>query len=215
MFRPQFKKILVPTDFSECSQAAVEYAVSLAKAFKGELSIFHVMEPMVYELDFSFVQPAGFPDLKDRLSESLNKKLAPIQAEGISAEGFIFSGEPSVEIIKFANSRQADLIVMGTRGRTGLAHVLLGSAAERVIQQAPCPVLAINASKKIMAEKVKTEKMEEDFQLAQEILGGKVQTTFCHLCGKPSNELICEPCKIRVQAEALEKKKKVEKEGKV
>ena len=215
MCKPQFKKILVPTDFSECSQVAVEYAVSLAKAYKGELCIFHVMEPIVYELDFSFVQPTGFPDLKDRLSESLNKKLASIQAEGISAEGFVFSGIPSREIIKFANSRQADLIVMGTHGRTGLAHVLLGSTAERVIQQAPCPVLTINASKKLMAAKVKTNKMEEDLRLAQGILGRKIQTTFCHLCGKASNEFICEPCKIRVQAEALEKKKRVEQEGKV
>jgi hypothetical protein len=153
--------------------------------------------------------------LRDRLGESLNKKLAPIRAEGISVEGFVFSGVPSAEIIKFAKSRQADLIVMGTHGRTGLAHVLLGSTAERVIQKAPCPVLTVNVSKNLMAAKEKTEKFEKDLRFATEILNGKTQKTFCHLCGKASNEFICEPCKIRVQAEALEKKKKVEREGRV
>ena len=143
------KSILVPTDFSEGFQDVIDYAVLIAKKFEGRLSFLHVIEPMmVYELYFSFAHSSGSSELRGRMMEALKKKIDPVKDQGIEIEEMILMGLPSREIVKFAKARGVDLIVMGTRGRTGLSHVLLGSTAERVIQHAPCPVLTIHSPKK-------------------------------------------------------------------
>jgi len=114
------KSILVPTDFSEGFQDVLEYAVLIAKRFKGQLSFFlHVIEQMVYELDFSFVHASGSPDLRERMMEALKKVIDPVKNEGIEIEEMVLMGVPSGEIVKFAKARGVDLIVMGTRGRRG------------------------------------------------------------------------------------------------
>ena len=113
------KSILVPTDFSEGLQDVIDYAVLIAKRFEGQLSFLHVIELMVYELDFSFVHTSGSPDLRERMMEALKKIIDPVKNEGIEIEGMVLMGVSSGEIVKFAKARKVDLIVMGTRGRRG------------------------------------------------------------------------------------------------
>jgi nucleotide-binding universal stress UspA family protein len=209
------KRMLVPTDFSDCSQAAVEYAVSLAKDFQAQVFLLHVMEPPVYGLDFSLMHPGVLPNIRHKLVEMMQQCVDQLGGEGVEAAGDFVIGVPSVEIIKAAKKREADLIVMGTHGRTGLSHIMLGSTAERVIQRAHCPVLTVKAIKPPLrpAEKEETV-MEGSHPTIDETPVSKGET-FCHLCGQPSQEIICEACKIRVQAEALERKQRIEKEGRV
>lgn len=197
----KIRKIMVPTDFSEYSGAALNYAIFLARAFGAEVAVLHVLEPAIYGLDFSITHPEGSSDLKEELMKGIGEWVEKMRGLGISAEGHLVTGNPFVEVLKVAKNVKADLIVMGTHGRTGLAHVFMGSVAERVVEKAHCPVLTVKASERPAAPPVKETPKEAEGQ------------AFCHLCGQPSQEFVCETCKIRVQAEALEQKRKVEKEG--
>jgi len=215
MVNSKVKSILVPTDFSECSQAAVEQAVSLAQTLHVPIFLLHVMEPPVYGLDFSLMHPAILPVVRHKLVEMMQQVVDRMKNEGIEAEGHFVTGVPFVEIIKAAKKHEADLIVMGTHGRTGLAHVLLGSTAERVIQRAHCPVLTVKAVKQPSTPVEKEEVMVGGAHSTSSDISGGKSVTFCHLCAQPSEDIVCEACKIRVQAEAFERKQRIEKEGHV
>jgi nucleotide-binding universal stress UspA family protein len=215
MVSTRIKRILVPTDFSDCSQAGVEYAISLAKDFEAQIYLLHVMEPPVYGIDFSLMDPGVLPSMKNQLVKMVQKLVDRLREEGIEAVGDFVTGVPSTEIVKAAKKQVADLIIMGTHGRTGFAHVMLGSTAERVLQQAHCPVLTVKAIKRVAQA---GEEAKAGTAGASPAAGGAVSdkdTTFCHLCGKPSQDIACEACKIRVQAEAFDRKQKVEKVGRV
>ena len=209
MINEKVKKLLVPTDFSDCSQKAVEYALSLARAFQAEVFLLHVMEPPAYGLDFSLTHPGVPVEVKQKLAETIKQSVEKMKKLGINAEGYFVIGVPYVEIIKAAKKHEADLIVMGTHGRTGLAHFWLGSTAERVIERADCPVLTVKPATKPLLSLEK----EEQTRSALKNLPADRGATFCHMCGQPSKDIICEACKIRVQAEAIERKRRVEKEG--
>jgi nucleotide-binding universal stress UspA family protein len=139
----EIKRILVPTDFSECSRKAEECAGSIAKVFKAEIFLLHVMELASYSVVTSWIQPPCPFDLREGLVEMTRKQANKLKESGIEAEGYCISGVPSIEILKAVEEYAIDLVVMGTHGRTGLAHILLGSTAERVIQRVQCPVLTI------------------------------------------------------------------------
>jgi nucleotide-binding universal stress UspA family protein len=147
MQNAKVRGILVPTDFSDCSQAAIEYAISLARTLHAQIFLLHVMEPPVYGLDFSLMHPGILPVVRHKLVEMMQQWVDRMKNQGIEAEGYFVTGVPFAEIIKAAKKHEVDLIVMGTHGRTGLAHILLGSTAERVIQRAHCPVLTVKAVK--------------------------------------------------------------------
>jgi nucleotide-binding universal stress UspA family protein len=147
----EFKRILVPVDFSDCSKVAVRQAIDLAQKYSAQLDIFHAYEPPYYVGDV-LIQIPDKPSLSvhDYIKQSAQKLLDEMLTvcEGLdtvehSAE--LVAGIPADAILdKVRNDgHQYDLIVMGTHGRRGLSHLLMGSVAERVIRQAPCPVLVI------------------------------------------------------------------------
>ena len=139
------RTILVPTDFSAGSAAALEYALGLAMKLGAKLVMVHVMEPTVYSIDFALTRPDLSAEVKAAAIESLRQMTGDARGRGLSAEYVLVSGTPFVEIGKAAADRKVDLIVMGTHGRTGLAHTVLGSTAERVVRTAASPVLTVKA----------------------------------------------------------------------
>lgn len=146
MAQLRLETILVPTDFSTGAAAAVEYACWLATQSRAKLVFVHVMEPTVYSVDFALSHPDISAEVRRGAMEALGQLVTEARGRGIDAEHALVAGAPFVEIEKVAADRKTDLIVMGTHGRTGLAHLVLGSTAERVVRLAPCPVLTVKAS---------------------------------------------------------------------
>jgi len=141
-----FRHILFPTDFSEHSKYARCYAISLAKEFDAKLTIVHVLEEPVYPID---VTPFGFSpiefarELRGQVEKQMAQVMEEIKDDALKVESLIVEGKPFVQIITVARERGVDLIVIGTHGRTGLSHVLLGSVTEKVVRKSPCPVLTV------------------------------------------------------------------------
>jgi len=142
----QLKRILCPTDFSEPSEHAFIYAISLAQQYGATLYLLHVIEPLTPVPGIKMGPTLVYeerPDLLNRVQELL-KEMVPGEIKGkIEIKTLIRRGAPFLEIIRTAREEQIDLIVIATHGRTGLSHVLLGSTTERVVRKAPCPVLSI------------------------------------------------------------------------
>ena len=142
----RIRKILVPTDFSSYSDQAVDYAAMLAKAFKAGISLIHVTEPFPYTVtDTLIVVEHGrtLNTIAQSLLDNLRKRLT---AKGLKVRARLARGIPYREIIKEAEKDKTDMIVMGTHGRTGVGHLLLGSVAEKVVRLAGCPVLTVRSS---------------------------------------------------------------------
>jgi nucleotide-binding universal stress UspA family protein len=147
---PTFTKILAPTDFSEDSKLALSYAITLAEKFSSEIIVVHVDQPLAPVM-VSELNPGLDVSTMNRIAEEgrlmalkeLDGATARLRESGVKARGLMRVGAPFLEIIHAAQGEAADLIVMGTHGRTGLAHVLMGSVAERVVNKAPCPVLTV------------------------------------------------------------------------
>ncbi len=142
------KKILCPTDFSENSEHAVKYALALATMSQAELQLFHVVEPISYPRSTELFEPVlDEVELTMKMEAAFQKQLedqvAALKEEYPKITGMLVTGTTFLEIIKMARVKGMDMIVMGTHGRTGLAHVLMGSVAERVVREAPCPVLTV------------------------------------------------------------------------
>lgn len=164
-----FTKILVPIDYSNCSDRALQWGASLAEKYGARLLLLHVIAraskdlpeaegaetPLPLALDNPSVYytrgplaPEGMTaidlievaqnDLKDLAMATLNEGLSVSQTVGV--------GNPAEEILRVAQEEAVDLIVMGTHGRTGLRHVLMGSVAEAVVRAAPCPVFTVKAA---------------------------------------------------------------------
>jgi nucleotide-binding universal stress UspA family protein len=145
----ELKRILVPTDFSETSQVALKYARALADNFKASLFVLHVIEdPFVHGWTGEGYIP-DLPGFRERLAtearEQLNKVLTSAEREKFRAQLATKFGNPFIEIVRYAKANEIDLIVMGTHGRGPVAHMLLGSVAEKVVRKAPCPVLTVRS----------------------------------------------------------------------
>ncbi len=146
-----FSKVIVATDFSEDSARALEYGETLARAFSAEIILLHVdqpLSPVMFTPDLGAGMEIGAMSQlaeEQRLAaqRELDRIVARLRESGIKARSLLRVGAPFVEIINAAQSEGADLIVLGTHGRSGLSHVLLGSVAERVVQKAGCPVLTV------------------------------------------------------------------------
>ena len=148
-----WKTILVPHDFSSSANHAVAIARDEAKAHGAKLILLHVIDlPTAIKPDTVIVpDETGAPiNVKDYAIRQAEEHLADLSAriakDGVTAQTFIRIGKPEDEIVKFANENGIDLIAMGTHGRTGLAHMLVGSVAERVVRSSKCPVLTIRAA---------------------------------------------------------------------
>ena len=141
----QIKTILVPCDFSEYAEYAFTWALGLAEGWGAKLVLLHAAPLFthvsypgeVFLLDFTRIEEELIADAGKRLNEFVAKK----GTSTVTIETRTVLGDPFWEICQAAEREPADLIVMGSHGRTGLAHVLLGSVAERVVRHAPCPVL--------------------------------------------------------------------------
>ena len=145
---PAFRNILVPVDFSDHASRALDMAIELAKQSNGRLHLVHSYPiPPVMLAPYDVSIPLDF---ERSVREAANKQLAAwverVRKAGVPVESSMTAEAPSSAIVQCAEKIGADLIVMGTRGLTGLKHVLLGSTAERTLRLAPCPVLTLRAS---------------------------------------------------------------------
>ncbi len=134
MFPP--KVILVPTDFSELSCKALTLAQKLARDSGGKLVVLHVDPPLL-----AFAEPSHDPT---EHAERLRRQLSEIRPANVNIEHRLVEGFAVDAIVRMAQEIQADLIVMGTHGRTGLGRAVLGSVAQQVLHSAPCPVITVN-----------------------------------------------------------------------
>jgi nucleotide-binding universal stress UspA family protein len=139
------KRILCPTDFSESAASAEQQAVELARALGAEIVLVHVASesPLFRETLGTPKVRAVFEAQRKWATDTLAERATAVAARGVSARSLVRGGVAWQEIVRVAAEERADLIVMGTQGRTGLDRLLLGSVAERVVRQAPCPVLTV------------------------------------------------------------------------
>ena len=138
------RKILYPTDFSTAAEAVLPEAVALARDRNAVLVILHVQEPAVAYCEsgvnyYALSQPNG-----EMLTKMLREVVPP--GEGVRYEHRLAVGNPAEEIVRIARKEHVDLIVMGTHGRSGLGRLVMGSVAESVLRQAPCPVMTCKFS---------------------------------------------------------------------
>ncbi len=135
-------KVLVPLDFSDPSQQAIQYARRFAAPSQAELLLLYVIEPVAYPAELGVVINLD-ADLAERALGELQKLRQQHLGDYPSARCLVRSGVADAEIVNTARDEHADLIVIGTHGFSGLKHLLLGSTAERVVRDAPCPVLTV------------------------------------------------------------------------
>lgn len=144
----RWQTIVCPVDFSEVSLEALRLARSLAEVFGARIVLVHVVEPIVAPSDFSF-GPLTSGDVEEQLAgRSMSSVEELVPGLGLPPERVkirVERGRASTEVTRVAAEERADAIVMGTHGYTGMAHVLLGSTAERVLRKAPCPVLTVKS----------------------------------------------------------------------
>lgn len=142
----QFSTILFANDFSEGSDYAFDYALTLAKQFSARLLIVHVINEPV-DLRGFYVPHISFDNLEKEIVDGAEKMMDRFCSENLagfdSFEKYVISGVPYEEIVKKADESGADLIIMGTHGRKGVDHLLFGSTAERVVRNAHCPVMTV------------------------------------------------------------------------
>jgi nucleotide-binding universal stress UspA family protein len=141
------KQILCPVDFSDFSDYAMRYAALLAQKFEARLTLLHVVAPILVPLPGDALVPpmrqADLADIADACRERLTRTAGDLAEKGIAVACQVTSGVPYLEILRMAEELHADMIVMGTHGRSGLVHLMIGSVAERVVRKAPCAVLTV------------------------------------------------------------------------
>ena len=143
----RLRRILHPADFSRASGAALARAITMAKADRAQLLLVHVLAPPVPIAGEGYISPKVYDDLEASARKYGQKHLSGLQAKarkaGVKAVTLLLDGVAHEQIARAAKSKKADLIVIGTHGRTGLAKFFLGSVASRVVAAAPCPVLTV------------------------------------------------------------------------
>ncbi len=142
-----FRKILLPTDFSPCANAALHQAVTIAERFQGSVTMLHVVA--VHESDRGKIETVFSEDSKsyDHIMTSAEEMLhtkegmieTPVLIEKVLKRGI----SPTNEIISYADEHKPDLIVMGTHGRTGIRRLIMGSVAEKIIRLSECPIMTV------------------------------------------------------------------------
>ena len=142
-----FRHVLHATDFSGASGKAFTTAVAVARANRAALTVVHVLTPIVPMTTEGFVLPETYERIeasaRTGAQKQLDRLLARAGQAGVRARGMLLTGVPHDAIARTARSKRADLLVIGTHGRTGLARVFLGSVAARVVAVAHCPVLTV------------------------------------------------------------------------
>lgn len=143
----RLRRILHPSDFSRASGAAFTRALAMARADHATLLLVHVLAPPVLMAGDGYMSPQIYEDLEASARSYAQKRLAALQVKarkaGVKATTLLLDGIPHERIARAAQSKKADLIVIGTHGRTGLAKLFLGSVASRVLAIARCPVMTV------------------------------------------------------------------------
>ncbi|MCA9074847.1 MAG: universal stress protein [Planctomycetaceae bacterium] len=143
----KLKRVMAATDFSECSDHALRYACEFAEAFGAELHLVNITEPPAAAYSEFGIGYVGVDQLNDDLKAGAEAKLETLPSspwkEKLNVVRKAILGSTFVELVQYAKSEDIDLIVMGTHGRGAIAHMLMGSTAEKVVRKAPCPVLTV------------------------------------------------------------------------
>ena len=141
----QVQRILVPLDFSRHADSVLEWAAHLAKEHGSRLLLLHAYHlPVEFQqLEGAYLPQDFWASVKAEAEQNLQRCAEPLRAQGVAVDTIVREGYPATVIEQEAVDQRADLIVIGTRGLSGLKHLLLGSIAERVVQKAPCPVLTV------------------------------------------------------------------------
>lgn len=147
-----FKRIIVPIDLSDCSRIALEYAVATARAHKSKLTILHVYEKSFVE---PYVNAANSEEKADEIMKEIERVnevkyeefLETVDLSGVEYEKLLKKGIPETDIAEIAMEQQANLIVMGTHGRSGIKHILIGSTAEEVVRTVHCDIIVVKPEK--------------------------------------------------------------------
>jgi nucleotide-binding universal stress UspA family protein len=148
------RQYLIATDLTEASEPAVQAGLALARRLGAAATLLHVTAPArpprppYVPLDER--EEAFYREIAERERAAarriLDERVEPYRAEGASIETLVLAGDPVEVILSILNSGRVELLVTGTHGRTGLAHALIGSVAERCMREAPCPVLTVRAT---------------------------------------------------------------------
>lgn len=149
----RFERILAPVDFSAFSSVAVAYAKALAALYGARLDLLHVVEEVTLPGPYGIEpMPTVTSGVADRAQEALLQMAAALPGE-VPVEAHVLVGHAARDVLDFAAIRHTDLVVIATHGRTGIARLLLGSVAEKVVRMAPCPVFTIKSfGKRLMPE---------------------------------------------------------------
>lgn len=143
----RIRRILHPTDFSKASSAAYKRAVDMAKANRAELLLVHVLAPAIPMMADGYLSPKVYEDMESASRAYGQKRLAALvrkaKQAGVRVKGLLLEGIPHERVAGAARSKKADLLVIGTHGRTGFAKLFLGSVASRILAVASCPVLTV------------------------------------------------------------------------
>jgi nucleotide-binding universal stress UspA family protein len=141
------RRLLHPTDFSKASSAAFARAVAEAKQRRGELLLLHVLAPVIPVASEGYVSPSVYEQMSASsrawAQKQMDRLVAKAKTARVRARGMLLEGVAHEQIVRAAKRNRADLIVIGTHGRTGVARFFLGSVAARVAATAPCPVLTV------------------------------------------------------------------------
>ena len=143
----RIRRILHPSDFSRASGAAFTKAIEMAKTNRAELLVAHVLAPVMPMLGDGYVSPKVYEEIiatgRSQAQAELNRLVAKARKAGVRVKSLLMEGVPHEQITRAARSKRADLVVIGTHGRTGLTKFFLGSVAGRVVSIASCPVLTV------------------------------------------------------------------------
>ena len=151
----QIRSLLVPVDFSTCSDQAADWAAGLAARFGSKVTLLHIVELPAGLDRSSLVDPTGTGGVamlpvgdwaEDSARKQLNRVARRLQSAGVAIDTMVRDGTPVRTILDLAEELHPDAIVMGTHGRKGLAHAFMGSVAERVVRAAPCPVITLRSN---------------------------------------------------------------------
>lgn len=143
----RIRRIMHATDFSSASKRALDTAVEFAKQNKAELLLVHVLVPNVSYPADSYADPAFYVELeratRRQARSSLERLVTTLHRAKVKVKGLLLKGSAHNQIVRAAKNRRADLLVIGTHGRTGISKLLMGSVAGRVVSEASCPVLTV------------------------------------------------------------------------
>ena len=149
-----FRRILITTDFSDTSLLALPVAVEIASHFDAELLLVHVLPvdtPTPWDIppyaDFGLAS-LPLPEYEAQVRQEVERRLALVAAKhahGVNVRGLVGRGDAANEVTRIAGTEKADLIVLATHGWTGWRHLVFGSVAEKVLREAPCPVLSVRS----------------------------------------------------------------------